>query len=59
MRLNEFTKQEIDALERLTAVGCSVTPSLLAVQIETQDESLLNSQDKREGDDDDDVKQKT
>lgn len=48
MRLNAYTEQEIETLQRLTAAGCSVTPSLLAVHIGVQDESLLNSQDKPE-----------
>lgn len=48
MRLNGYTKREIAGLERVTAARCSVTPSLLAVKIEEQDESILNSQDKPE-----------
>lgn len=46
MRLNHYTTQEIENLERVTAAGCSVTPTLLAVKIEAQDESLLKLQDK-------------
>ncbi|KAL8651993.1 MAG: hypothetical protein Q9210_002945 [Variospora velana] len=42
MRLNAFTTQEIGMLERLTAERCSVTPTLLAVKVGTQDESLFS-----------------
>ena len=43
-----MTKNEIKMLERVTAVRCPVTPSLLAVKIEAQDESLLNAEDRPE-----------
>lgn len=48
MRLNGYTEQEIESLERVTAACCSATPKLLAVKIETQDESLFDSQDSLE-----------
>lgn len=48
MRLNGYTSQEIASLKRVTAAHCSVTPKLLAMKIEAQDESLLNSQDSPE-----------
>ncbi|KAL9024858.1 MAG: hypothetical protein Q9196_006210 [Gyalolechia fulgens] len=41
MRLNYATKQETEALTMLTAAGCSATPTLLAVKIDVQDESVL------------------
>ncbi|KAI4114456.1 MAG: hypothetical protein LQ345_004758 [Seirophora villosa] len=37
MRLNFYTSAEIRTLERLTAAGCSATPTLLAVKVDTQD----------------------
>lgn len=37
MRLNFYTSAEIRTLERLTAAGCSATPTLLAVKADTQD----------------------
>lgn len=46
MRLNSATKNEIEILQRLTAARCSVTPSLLAVKIDVQDVSVLNSKGK-------------
>ena len=48
MRLNGFTTQEIETLARLTAAGCSSTPRLLAVKVDVQDESVLNSTDRPE-----------
>ncbi|KAL8918051.1 MAG: hypothetical protein Q9208_007573 [Pyrenodesmia sp. 3 TL-2023] len=48
MRLNDWTMQEIETLERLTAGGCSATPTLLAVKVDVQDESVLNSSGKPE-----------
>ncbi|KAL9594116.1 MAG: hypothetical protein Q9219_007206, partial [cf. Caloplaca sp. 3 TL-2023] len=42
MRLNFDSRTEIDNLERLTAAGCSATPSLLGVKIDVQDESILH-----------------
>lgn len=42
MRLNYATEQEIDILKRLTSAGCSSTPSLLAVKIDAQEESVLD-----------------
>lgn len=46
MRLNSATQNEIEILQRLTAARCSATPSLLAVKIDVQDVSLLNSKGK-------------
>ncbi|KAL8743400.1 MAG: hypothetical protein Q9184_008120, partial [Pyrenodesmia sp. 2 TL-2023] len=46
MRLNGTTVQEVEILKRLTAAGCSSTPSLLAVKVDVQDESVLNSKEK-------------
>ncbi|KAI4218593.1 MAG: hypothetical protein L6R36_008872, partial [Xanthoria steineri] len=40
------TQNEIEVLQRLTAARCSATPSLLAVKIDVQDVSLLNSKGK-------------
>ena len=48
MRLNSYTTNEIEILEQVTAARCSVTPKLLAVGIETQDESILNADGKPE-----------
>ncbi|KAL9031069.1 MAG: hypothetical protein Q9196_000879, partial [Gyalolechia fulgens] len=54
MRLNGATELEIENLEKLTAAGCSVTPTLLAVKIDVQDESILRypAWDQREDDGD-------
>lgn len=41
-RLNWATEQEIEALEKVTAAGCSVTPHLLAVKRDLQDESIMD-----------------
>ena len=48
MRLNGYTTQEIDTLERLTAADCSATPSLIATKVDVQDESVLNSKNSPE-----------
>ena len=42
MRFNGATVQGIESLERLTALGCSVTPKLLAVKRDVQDESVMD-----------------
>lgn len=41
MRLNWETEQETEAPENVTAAGCSVTPHLLAVKRDVQDESSM------------------
>ena len=41
MRLNGYTVQEIESLERVTAAHCSATPQLLGVRVDAQDESIL------------------
>ena len=41
MRLGWNTRNEIDQLQRLTRAGSKVTPKLLAVRIEEQDETLM------------------
>ncbi|KAI4287550.1 MAG: hypothetical protein L6R35_003191 [Caloplaca aegaea] len=41
MRLNLYTANEIGTLKRLTAAGCSATPTLLAVKVDMQTESDL------------------
>ncbi|KAL8966176.1 MAG: hypothetical protein Q9197_006132 [Variospora fuerteventurae] len=41
MRLNLYTTNEIEILKRLTAAGCSATPTLLAVKVDMQTESDL------------------
>lgn len=47
MRLNDYTVQEIETLKRVTAAGCSATPTLLAVKVGVQDKSsVLNSNGK-------------
>ncbi|KAL8941734.1 MAG: hypothetical protein Q9216_002062 [Gyalolechia sp. 2 TL-2023] len=44
MRLNSYTRNEMEILEKLTAAACPVTPTLLAVQIDEQDPSVLRSE---------------
>ena len=41
MRLNGYTVQEIESLERVTAARCSATPQLLGVRVDAQNESIL------------------
>lgn len=43
MQLNDYMEDENEILEILTTAGCSTTSTLLAVQIDTQDESILES----------------
>ncbi|KAL8671590.1 MAG: hypothetical protein Q9168_003914 [Polycauliona sp. 1 TL-2023] len=50
MRLNGWTTSEYETLEKLTAAGCSVTPSFLGVKIDVQDKTILAF--KSAGDDD-------
>lgn len=41
MRLNSNTQNEIKQLQRVTEAGYEITPKLLAVRIEQQDETLM------------------
>ena len=45
MRLNGYTKREIESLERVTAANCSSAPKLLGVKVDVQDESILSAKE--------------
>lgn len=45
MRLNSYTTNEIEQLRRVTEEGFNMTPKLLAVRIEQQDETMMQSED--------------